>query len=252
MGRDFLLSGSISSYWIDYLLSVKSSPSINQATQNMFQRMIEQNSYLISSWCEVYQKFVELEQQYVRSHSVLASIPCGYMRDFFSLDFSQSIDIKIFGIDIDRFILNKINNLSSQYGLQNSLTTHCCDALKLPFTDKFDLIASCGLNIYLSDYQSVEELYTNFFRALVPSGTLLLHFLTYPPFFSDASEWKGIKMKEKFKKFDYFLLEHVFKFSFNSTNDVIRQLNIVGFDNVQIVFDSYGISAIAIAQKDRG
>ncbi|MCB9093128.1 MAG: class I SAM-dependent methyltransferase [Halobacteriovoraceae bacterium] len=250
MGRDLLLSGGINSFWIDYLVKRKKVLAIRQSYKNYTQSVLERQSYVIDSWRRNYQKFINLQQSQLKDNAVFASIPCGLMRDFFNLDFSKSYGVKLVGIDIDKKLLKKVNKLSKYYGVQNNTTTYCCDALNLPFLEKFDLISSCGLNIYLSNLKQLTQLYKNFFCSLKQNGVLLIHFLTIPPFLCAESEWKINTMNPKVKLFDNFLLENVLKFSYTSTSSMIKLLRDTGFNDIQIDLDLHGISAIGIAKKN--
>ncbi len=252
MGRDFLISGGMSSYWIDYLVNKKKEPSLPRS-RNPLQELIEQKSYLISSWREVYQIFIKLEQQQVRDGCVFASIPCGYMRDFFQVDFSKISEFKLIGIDLDRTVLKRVRKLSKDYGFHDRTATYCCDALDLPFEGQFDLVSSCGLNIYLTGFNQVDMMYKIFFKSLKEQGILLIHFLTVPPFLGSMSEWKTDKMDREVEAFDLFLLQKVIEFtdhSYIATNAIIQRLERIGFKEVKVERDSYGIGAVAIAKKN--
>ncbi|MCP5491420.1 MAG: class I SAM-dependent methyltransferase [Chlamydiales bacterium] len=253
MGKDLLLTGSISSFWIDYL--VNGDDATRQLSKNNKQLLLKalgHDSYIITSWQEIYKKLIRLEQEHVKENCVLASVPCGFMRDFFKLDFSKISNFRLVGVDSDQMVIDKALELSHFYRLQDKIKTYCCDALTLPFENKFSFISSYGLNIYLKTFEQQTQLYNSLFKSLKPSGVLLIHFLTLPPFLSTNSDWKIDKMNRETMLFDCFLLQSILKFpchSFIKADKIAERLSNIGFTDIKIELDSYGVAAIVSARK---
>lgn len=251
-GRDLIFSRTISSYWIDQLTNKENYKKRKSNYKNSVEKMIEEQSFLIASWREIHRKFIDFTQNHLKEAYVIASIPCGHMRDLFELDFSKIRNYKLVGIDIDRKVVEEASILAKNYGLQAKVEFYCYDALNLPFSNEFDIVSSCGLNIYLQNSFQIHLLYKNFFISLKEHGMALIHFFKPPPFVSSTSSWKFERNEDKTTLFDSFLLQNILELplsAYINETEMIKDMQHVGFEDIIINSDSFGVAGIAIAKK---
>ncbi|MDN3505085.1 MAG: class I SAM-dependent methyltransferase [Rhabdochlamydiaceae bacterium] len=248
LGKSLLATGEISSYWIDIITQKKP----NNSSHNFIESFLKQNSFSIKRWKEIFIIFQDLMSSKIQKCTSLASIPCGIMRDVFSLDFSKSTNIRLIGIDLDPNVLEQASVLAESYCLTKRTELFMLDAWKLPFQEEIDVISSCGLNIYESSTKRLFELYRCFFKSLRPGGTLLLHFLTYPPSYGEISEWKIQYMDPQTVLLDRIIFEDILNLkltNFSSSPQMEKMLNQVGFKHCTFYYDSFSTSAVVQAKK---
>ena len=125
--------------------------------------------------------FAKAIQRHVKPGAVLASIPCGLMRDLLGRNLANAANIRLVGVDIDSDSLVQAAQLAGACGLSSIVTFSRSDAWTLDQREAFDVISSNGLNIYEPDDDRVIWLYRGFHNALKPGGVLITSALTLPP-----------------------------------------------------------------------
>ncbi|MEX3011695.1 class I SAM-dependent methyltransferase [Hoeflea sp. TYP-13] len=196
--------------------------------------------------------FAAAIQDHIVDGNILASVPCGLMRDLLGRDFSAVSDIRLVGIDIDEESLSKARRLAAGYNLPASVTFHKGDAWELGYRGTFDLIASNGLNTYEPDDERVTELYRGFFSALKPGGILVTSFLTPPPEASPASEWNINAIDPEALRLQRIVFADIVGVSFQcyrNSSTTRRQLREAGFLAADVVWDRARIYPAVIAGK---
>lgn len=134
---------------------------------------------------ERFEIFQDILQDKIENENVtqVASIPCGVMDDILHLDFSSiQNNINVTGIDLDENSLelakNNYDERTESLKDKVKLITQVGDAWALDRTaDRWDLITSNGLNIYVNDYHKTTDLYKSFAKCLKPGGLLLTSFV---------------------------------------------------------------------------
>ncbi len=161
-------------FWTDYLI-FHSNRRLATATidqdplANLVEDFIFNRSVLVLAHRERVCIFQNILQKKLKGGVVLASIPCGVMRDLLTLNFSNIDRFRLVGLDIDKKSLDLAQNLAREKEVKN-VDFIQQDAWQMTVIDEFDVIASSGLNVYESDPQKVLELYKKFFTALKPGG----------------------------------------------------------------------------------
>jgi len=191
-------------------------------------------------------------QKRVRDGAVLASLPCGLMRDLLGRDYRGVRDIRLVGIDLDPETLDQARRLAADLGLSGRAEFFQADAWNLPFENEFNLLASAGLNIYETDDDRVTELYGQFFKALAPGGVLVTSFFTPPPQVDPQSEWDMGRVDA-----DALLLEGIVTrdvldaryMGYRSSPVTGAQLSAVGFDDVEFIWDDARMFPSVVARK---
>lgn len=191
-------------------------------------------------------------QDCVRSGAVLASVPCGLMRDLLGRDFSAVDDVHLVGMDIDQDSLTPAARLADEYGFGAVSRFVQCDAWDLGVYEAFDLIASNGLNIYEPDDGRVTDLYRGFFSALKPNGVLVTSFLTPPPTLDPASEWNlaavdlGALRMQRIVSVD--IMGSAFD-CYRSSATTRQQLEDAGFAAPELIWDRARMYPTVVARK---
>lgn len=127
--------------------------------------------------------FQQQTQPLVRVGAVLASLPCGRMRDLLTLDYAPPgcLDARLVGLDKDPEALQGAEALAGELRRQQPLPERIvfrrADGLKPGLSEpglraEFDLLTSNGLTIYFNDEQCA-AFYREVFTALKPGGTFV-------------------------------------------------------------------------------
>ncbi len=162
----------------------------------------------------------------------IASVPCGYMRELLTLDFTDC-QPRIIGIDKDPTALSGGKRLAKALGLNNVDFFHK-NALALGAIESIDAIVSNGLNIYLSD-KEVLQLYQQAFGSLKSGGYFITSHLT------PEEDWNFSQIDEQELEVERNFLQHIvgarwLPFHRHHTTTK-RQLEGIGFEVMDITFD---------------
>ena len=109
--------------------------------------------------------------------------------------------------------------------------------------DKYDIVTSNGLNIYVQDENQVIELYRQF-RSILKVGGILITSFIVPP-----QEWRPSNPDDAIKSKVIFFEIIEFNTANYRTEDTKRkQLESVGFKIVDVIYDDQHIFPTIIAQ----
>ena len=193
-------------------------------------------------------------QRHVSEGAVLASVPCGLMRDLLELDLEGIARIRLVGVDLDPASLELAARLAEDTGLAQFVDLHAGDAWQIPFESAFTLLTSNGLSIYELDDEKVTDLYRGFWAALTPGGVLVTSTLTPPPGDSEGleSEWDMSRIDPEALRRQRIvfgdILEAKFQ-AFRSTAATRAQLEQAGFESVEFRWDEARIFPTVLARK---
>ena len=214
--------------------------------------------YVFPAWRATHERFGIFQAQtqpYVRGHAAFASLPCGRMRDLLTLDFTHlQKPLHLIGIDKDPAALRGAQALSEQMirgDVPVVLEFRPGDALRDGITDpglseRLDLLTSNGLNIYLTDAQSI-TFYTNVYEALKPGGVFITSHLVPPNEFCwDRINRRHLQLQILVWKI---LINPLWESFLKSRQSVQDQLNQVGFRDMKVILDSQGIFPTFLAIK---
>lgn len=197
-------------------------------------------------------------QPWLCDGAVLASLPCGRMRDLLTLDYGHlTTGARLVGIDKDPEALKGAqafaDALSAIRPLRGTVEFREGDALapgftKPPVREAFDVLTSAGLNIYLTDEQC-GLFYRHVHEALKPGGVFVTgHILPHAQY-----RWERInRWHWQLQAVVLTVLVGALWESFVKPGEVVKgQLEAAGFVNVQTVPDSQGIFPTFVMQKPR-
>lgn len=247
LGQSLLEKRTVDTFWTDFITTCP-----HQKKLLGLEDFILNRSLFTLAWRELLQNFKKIIQGSLKDNVTVASIPCGAMREVLELDYSSTSNFTLIGVDIELNSLSLAQQLAKEIGLIHNLKLHQKDAWQLPYDSEIDLIASCGLNIYISDRKKVLDLYRQFLTALKPDGKLVVGFLTYPPDEKMPSEWYLDKIAPE----DLFLEKVLYKDilelkwrNFRTSDEFENELKEAGFSEVTFCYDTLRVFPTVIAKK---
>lgn len=211
---------------------------------------------IIAATRERFRIFQREIQPFVREGAVLASLPCGRLRDLLTLDYRGiTTQVSLLGVDKDREAVHGAQAFARQlFGERHPrLRVECLqgDALAPGFTPAgmcaaCDLLTSNGLNIYLTDHQCA-TFYRNVFEALRPGGRFVTSHIVPP------AEYRWDRIDRAGLRLDRLLLAFLFKARWNAllkpTRAVCEQLEAAGFRDVRVLPDTQGMFPTFLADR---
>jgi SAM-dependent methyltransferase len=245
-GRFLLKNKGLNGYWTAYMIIHGPKKDLTHPLE----KWLLTRAPIIRATQERFKIFQHYLQKYVRSHAKLAAIPCGLMDSLLLLNYDHVSDIHLVGIDLDHESIELAKANAQQYKKNFTASFHEKDAWDLSIDNEYDLITSNGLNFYEPDEQKVVALYGEFYKALKPKGILITSFLTPPPALSSESTWKNFDpddlKKQKAVMAD--IIQAKFQV-FRTEKQTRQQLERVGFNIVDVIYDTQGMFPTIIAQK---
>ena len=253
-GRFLLINQGINGYWTHYMLTYPWVKRDVQIMPTSLEQFLLEKAPTILATQQRFEIFLRENQQEVINGAKLACIPSGMMGELLYLNFEAIDSIKLIGIDYDSNALEDAKSLAKQRDLLPVIELHQADAWNMSFHNEFDLISSNGLTIYEPDDKKVTLLYQKFYHALKAGGKLVTSFLTPPPGFSDTTEceWdmKAINQDDLIKQKIIFadVIEAKWQ-CFRTSAQTKDQLESVGFECIEFIYDSAKLFPTVIARK---
>lgn len=258
LGKFFLTHKGADAFWTDYIINypfsslAKKQVNLEGNPLSRVERFILEEAPLTLAHRERFKIFQNFVQNHLFDNIVLASIPCGCMRDLLELNYNGIKNFNLIGVDIDPNSLMLARELADICKINTDLVLKELDAWKVCYIEKIDILVSNGLNVYESDKNKLLKLYKIFYSALKPEGKLVVGFLTYPPDFVQKSEWNLNAINPKSILFEKLLYKSIIKsnwLNFKTSEEMVEDLLFVGFKKVDVIYDKYRIFPTAIALK---
>ena len=253
LGKFLLQNRGLNAYWTEYICSYPNRKKKGeQITLNPFEMYLLEKLPLSLSTQERYQIFrTEIASRF-QDGVCFASLPCGLMSEFLSLETQTTKNFKFIGIDLDNIALEQAKSISLSKGLNHNCDFYKMDAWELEFQNEFDLLSSNGLNIYEIDDARVIRLYKNFYNALKNNGVLVVSTITPSPIESSESTWNMSAINQEDLQLQKLIFVDIVESNFQARRSVqhtIKQLAEVGFSNFKILPDSRGMFVTIVSQK---
>ena len=257
LGRFWLQNRGTDGFWTDYMIQHQYEGRLtgrdpDGRTLTPFEKLLLDKFPLVVATQQRAVHFRKVIQRHLKDGAVIASLPCGLMRDLIGLDFTGIMNFKLIGIDLDQLSLALAEKLAAEKGLAQQVTFYQADAWQQPKPEQFSLLTSNGLNVYEPDDDKVVQLYRHFFRSLVPGGTLVTSTITPPPVVDPYSDWDISKIDLEALRLQRILFSDVLRFNFGglrSGSTTVLQLEAAGFINTEIVWDECRVFPTISAQK---
>ncbi|MCP5491589.1 MAG: class I SAM-dependent methyltransferase [Chlamydiales bacterium] len=254
LGKFLVERGGLDGCWTQYVVQYPEKKEAFKSTLGSLEAFLLNSAPTCLATQERFKIFKFKIQSFVKEGCHLASIPCGVMGDLLDLDFSNIHEFSLTGIDLDPQSIA----LAKEYAIAKNIDKHChfsvCDAWQVNTEEKFDVIASNGLNIYELDDKKVVLLYRQFYDALNDNGILVTSFLTPPPIPGKLSEWKLSEVNQK----DALLQKIIFADILCAKWQVYRteaqtkeQLEEAGFQEIEVIHDRANLFPTVVAKRTR-
>jgi len=259
LGQFFLQNRGLNGYWTDYVMEhqntgrVTGTDAEGRSLTKLEKFILDKNPGTLATQ-ERYINFGKVLQNYVEEDVVFASLPCGMMRDLLKLDFSEVKNFRLVGIDIDSESLELAKKLAEEYRLSEKVEFHQEDAWNMPFQKEFALLRSNGLIVYEPDDHKVMELYRQFFQALKPGGILVTSFMTPSPDLDPDSERDINQLNQDDMLLSTIIFTDILNTKlrgFRSSSKTKSQLQTVGFDDIEFIWDHARIYPTVVARKPK-
>ncbi len=196
--------------------------------------------------------FKKLLQQVLPEQGVIASCPCGLMDDLLRLNYDRAGGVSLVGIDLDQQALDQAKENAEKLLVLIPHYWEKKDAWDLESPERFDVLTSNGLNIYVQDNEKVKALYRSFYDSLKPGGVLVISALTPPPALDPNCEWDFSKIDQE----ALLMQKQVFNdilgvkwLNFRRSDTTVSQLKKAGFKNVGIHWDQARLFPTFLCKK---
>ena len=249
LGRFLLENLGLNGYWTSYVLMYHdrgkhTNLSSDGSPLTELEAWLLNRCPIILATQERFRICRELTQGLVRSDMSLASLPSGLMDDLLTLDYSNTTGVKITGVDLDPETLREAKENYQGVKPPVEVAFETRDAWQLGSSERWDLLTSNGLNIYVQDDDHCTEFYRNVARALQPEGIFIISFITPP------EEWRPIDTDDL--EYQRFLFKEVVPVKWSCVRDESKtreQLIEAGFDVVSVNYDRQRMFPTVVARK---
>ena len=196
--------------------------------------------------------FKNLLPKVIPQNSTVASCPCGLMDDLLRLDQRAFSQVEFVGIDLDQSALNQAKENAEKLITLTPYRFEQKDAWALNSPERFDILTSNGLNIYVPEEEKVQKLYESFYESLKSGGILIISALTPPPALDPHCEWDFTKIDPEALLTQKRILNDILGIkwlNFRRSDVTVSQLKTAGFKTVEIYWDNAKMFPTFLCQK---
>jgi SAM-dependent methyltransferase len=249
LGRFLLDNRGLNGRWTSYVLMYPDRGRASNLSSDGSQ-LKELESWLLNrcpifaATQERFRIFRELTQPLLRSDMKIASLPSGLMDDLLTLDYSSVDNVEVTAIDLDPDSLEAAKINHKQLNTPVVVKFEQRDAWALDSFERWDLITSNGLNIYVAEDESCTDLYRSISKSLKPGGMFVMSFITPP------DRWEPKSPEDLAQQ--RFLFTNVMPVRWSCVRDESKtrqQLDAAGFEVVSIRYDSQRMFPAVLARK---
>jgi SAM-dependent methyltransferase len=193
---------------------------------------------------ERFRTFRQLTQPHIASGMRLASIPSGRMDDLLTLSYAGTQNVELTAVDLDPASLEHARQAYERTGLTIKVDFEENDAWTLGSIERWDLITSNGLNIYVEDNRRCVALYQSIAAALRPQGLFIMSFITPP------DQWRPYNAEDL--NFQRFLFRDALPVKWQSMRDektIKAQLSKAGLEVLSVVYDNQRMFPAVLSRK---
>lgn len=247
LGRSMLMTGGLTSTWVDYMCHNDTSP-----TNNPLETWFLSRAPKIRAARERYYITQNILQAYLSSYMNLCVLPCGIISKVAELDYSKVEKVNIVGYDND--IQGLINAEQKMQPLVNQGKVNLLLLKKniwlLEEHNQHNLIISNRLSVLESDVKKILGLFKKHYAALKPKGLFICSFFTPSPLHDlHASPWINVDVNDMLMEHSIFVDIMDFRPANRTESEMKILLQEAGFDVIDMQYDSQHIYPTVVAQK---
>lgn len=242
-GQCLITNRGITGLWTRHMVLYprwrKEQPELDAALTPLNRWLLNQSPVVLATQ-QRFTYFQKLLQENLHDNMTIASIPCGLMDDLLTLDYKQTSNIQLVGIDLDKEALSTAEDNAKKHHLEKQASFRLCNAWQIEYFQEFDMITSNGLNFYEADNEKVVALYKKFHAALKPNGLLITSFLTPPPSLHPDSSWDMEKINKEDLRIQKVLFTYILTVRFQAyrtEQQTKQQLIDAGFKDIKFIYD---------------
>ncbi len=249
LGRFLLQNLGLNGHWTSFVLMHPergrlTNTSSNGAPRTELEAWLLDRCPILLATQERFRIFRALTQPLLLPGMHLASLPAGLMDDLLTLDYSQTRGITLSAVDLDPETLREAGNNFRRLKPPVEVVFEQRDAWPLDVEERWDLLTSNGLNIYVQDDERCTDFYRNVARALKPGGIFVLSFITPP------DQWQPREVNDLQRQRVLFADVVPVKWSCVRSEDLTRQqLSLAGFEVLTVRYDSQRMFPAVVARK---
>lgn len=249
LGRFLIENLGLNGHWTSYVLMHPERGRLTKMSSNGAP-LTELESWFLDrcpiflATQERFRIFRDLTQPLLRPGMSLASLPAGLMDDLLTLDYSETPGVVLTAVDLDPDTLREAEENYRHLKPSVEVLFERKDAWQLGSSERWDLLTSNGLNIYVQDDDRCTDFYRNVAEALKPEGVFVFSFITPP------EQWEPKDSQD----LDYqrFLFKEVVPVKWSCVRDESKtreQLRMAGFEVVSVSYDSQRMFPALVAKK---
>jgi hypothetical protein len=247
LGRSMLMSGGLTSSWVDYMCHNETSP-----TNHPLETWFLSKSPKIRAARERYYITKNLLQANLRSNMDFCVLPCGVISKVAELDYSEIGMINIIGYDNDVQGLIKAELAMQPLVDQGKINLLLLkkNIWLLEDYEQHDLMISNRLSALESDAEKVLGLFQKYYSALKPRGIFVCSFFTPSPIDNlHISPWVDVDIHDMLMEHSIFIDIMDFRPAARTESEIRVLLQEAGFEIVDIHYDTHRIYPTVVAQK---
>lgn len=185
LGRFLLENHGLNGLWTSYLVlhperGRRTGLSSDGTPLGELERWLLERCPIVVATQERFRMMRSLTQQWLRPGMKLASLPSGLMDDLLTLNYSATPNVELTALDLDPESLQRAEANFNRIAPDVAASFEPRDAWALDATERWDLLTSNGLNIYVEDDDRCTEFYRQVFAGLRPGGLFIVSFMTPP------------------------------------------------------------------------
>ncbi|MBK2124314.1 SAM-dependent methyltransferase [Fangia hongkongensis] len=253
LGKFLIEHRGLNAYWTDVMVNYPLYQSGEKEELDRYDQLLLENFPTAKATQERFGFFKKVVQDEIDKEALnILAAPCGLLPEFFDIRYPSNAAIKIDALDLDRKVKAEISKKYHHHVLEKAYQFIEQDIFSFAVKDKYDLVVSNGLNIYIQSADKVKELYQIFHTAMKDEGVLLTSFLTPPPIFSAESPWDMNEIDFEWLMKQKTVFKDILDVAWNcymTEGEFIALLKDVGFSNIQVIWDKQRIFPTVVAKK---
>ncbi|MFZ9035628.1 MAG: SAM-dependent methyltransferase [Francisellaceae bacterium] len=244
LGRYLIENRGINAFWTDVVVNFPLMSQAQKEILNLTDYDIEMLTHL-PTLCATQERFGIFKQEIAKllmGNNTILVAPSGLLPEIVSQDFSDKT-VHITACDIDAETQTLLKKRLQATPLESYVDYCCEDIFCFDRANRYDLVVSNGLNIYIADSDRLKTLFAIFYSALRSKGVMITSFLTHP-IGHPQSPWQMDKIDQnkllEQKRIFVDILQATWS-HFRSEAEMRKLLSDIGFIDIELILDRRGM-----------
>ena len=250
LGVFLIVNRGLNGYWTDKIVNFPSYSEIEKEKYTDFDKYLMTMPIFMATQ-QRFLHFKKAIQDISRSKMInVLAAPCGVLPEFYNAE-NKNINY-IDALDIDKENFSLIEEKYRESKDKSKIRFINLDLLKFDKKNTYDLVVSNGLNLYISNIDILNKMFSILFNSLKANGYLITSFLSLPAVLSDKSPWDMEKINLDLLAHQELIFKEILNVSwanYQSFNEFKALLREIGFQEIRIIWDVQKMFPTIIAQK---